>query len=201
MAEDIVNQHLRAEEAVPKSDPRLKPLKSIISTHSLLTGDFVLSSGRKSNYLFQLRQTTLHPQGSYLIGDIIVDFMRNKGLTMLGGLELGAVPLVTAVAVASHLKNFPVGAFFVRKAAKQHGAQELINGHLSEGGSPLIVDDVTTTAGSILKAVAAVQEKRCKVTMALSIVDREEGAADNLAKSGIQLYSILRKSDFASELR
>jgi orotate phosphoribosyltransferase len=193
-------EHAPAEKVCGAADPRLAPLKRIIASHSLLTGDFVLSSGRKSNYLFQLRQTTLHPEGSFLLGEIVVEFMKSNGLSSVGGLELGAVPFVTAVALASHVKDYPVAAFFVRKAAKQHGAQELINGHLAQGSSPLIVDDVTTSGGSILKAVAAVQDRKCTVTMALSIVDREEGAVEQLAGTGIRLYSIFRKSDFADHL-
>ncbi|HEY7764761.1 MAG TPA: orotate phosphoribosyltransferase [Aestuariivirgaceae bacterium] len=196
----MLSERASAATVVETGDPRLAPLKSIIVSHSLLTGEFVLSSGRQSSYLFQLRQTTLHPEGSFLLGDIVIDFMKSRRLSAIGGLELGAVPFVTAVAVASHFRNFPVAAFFVRKAAKQHGAQELINGHLPDGGFPLVVDDVTTTGGSILKAVAAVQERKCRVTTALSIVDREEGAADALARAGIRLHSIFRKSEFSDHL-
>jgi orotate phosphoribosyltransferase len=186
-----------AKPAIEKSDARVKRLREIIAAQSLLKGDFVLASGRKSTYLFQLRQTTLHPEGAYLIGDMIADFMKAEGLDHIGGLELGAVPVITAVTLVSHIKKHPISAFFVRKALKDHGARELINGYVEEGCSPLIIDDVTTTGGSILKAVEAVKEKNCKVTKALSIVDREEGAADELARRGIQLFAILRRSDFS----
>jgi len=192
-----VGQLQTAKPVIERSDPRFSHLREIIATKSLLKGDFVLASGRRSNYLFQLRQTTLHPEGSHLIADIIVDFMQREGVDQIGGLELGAVPVVTAVALVSHLKAYPVAAFFVRKTVKEHGARELINGYLTDGSETLIIDDVTTTGGSILKAVAAVAEKKCVVRKALSIVDREEGATEELARSGIQLFSILRKSDFA----
>jgi len=196
-ADTAIHKLRQAKAVVERTDPRFRRLREIIASKSLLKGDFVLASGRKSNYLFQLRQTTLHPEGAHLIADIIVDFMKAEGLDQIGGLELGAVPVVTAVALDSHLKTYPVAAFFVRKATKEHGARELVNGYLNEGGKALIIDDVTTTGGSILKAVAAVAEKNCSVTKALSIVDREEGAVEELAKAGIQLFSIFRKSDFA----
>jgi orotate phosphoribosyltransferase len=196
-ADTALHESRKAKAVVERTDPRFGRLRDIIASESFLKGDFVLASGRKSNYLFQLRQTTLHPEGAHLIADIIVDFMKAEALDQIGGLELGAVPVVTAVALVSHLKTYPVAAFFVRKAAKEHGARELVNGYLKEGGRALIIDDVTTTGGSILKAVAAVAEKNCYVTKALSIVDREEGAAQELVKAGIQLFSIFRTSDFA----
>jgi orotate phosphoribosyltransferase len=183
---------------VPREDPRLERLHAIIAELSLMTGDFVLSSGRRSRYLFQLRQTVLHPEGAHIIGGLIVEFMKTQGLACLGGLEMGAVPVVTAAAVRSHDLGYPVAAFFARKQAKAHGARERIDGHIFENGEILLVDDVSTTGGSILKALEAIRESGHEVTCrhALTIVDREEGATENLEAAGITLHALLRKSDF-----
>lgn len=161
-----------------------------------MTGDFTLSSGRKSNYLFQLRQTTMHSEGAMLIGDLIVDYMKESSLHCVGGLELGAVPVVTAVSVMSFQKTYPVSAFFVRKQPKSHGAREQIDGHLIRGGEVLLVDDVTTSGNSMLDAAAVIATEGCRTTTALSVVDREEGAALTLAEHGIKLVSIFKRSDF-----
>jgi orotate phosphoribosyltransferase len=186
------------ERVLDRSDERWRRLQEIIRKHSLRTGDFKLSSGRHSRYLFQLRQTTMLPEGAALLGEIILTYMYRLSIESIGGLELGAVPLVSSVAVMSHVKGSPIKAFFVRKTAKEHGARERIDGHLRAGGEVLMVDDVATTGGSILKAVEGMNEdqRRFDVHRALVVVDREEGAADNLAARGIQLAAIFKRSDF-----
>lgn len=179
-------------------DARWTRLREIVDRHSLLRGDFVLSSGGRSTYLFQLRQTTMLPEGQALIGHLVVEAMRSLDLRCVGGLALGAVPIVTAAAFASHLVQWPVHAFFVRKEAKKHGAREQIDGHCPEGANVLIVDDVATTGNSILEAVDhVVAERRCRVAHALCIVDREEGASEALAARGIALHAVFRRRDFA----
>ncbi|ARN83608.1 orotate phosphoribosyltransferase [Methylocystis bryophila] len=171
-----------------------------IQKDSLQIGDFTLSSGRKSRFIFQLRQTTLHPEGAYLSAEIIVDYMRTQGLRFIGGLVLGAVPIVASVAAVSQSRGAPVFAFFVRKEAKGHGSREIIDGYTGEGEGEeiLLVDDVATTGGSILKALAILKEEGFKgsVKKALVVIDREEGGAENLAREGIALVSIFKKSDF-----
>lgn len=188
------------EQVLPKADPRWAALHRIIKQKSYMEGDFILSSGRHSKYLFQLRQTTMHPEGAALIGGIVVDYMKRFGLTCVGGLELGAVPMVTAISVESHHKNFPVSAFFVRKQAKAHGAREQIDGYFDPAGATLLVDDVATTGGSIAKALEALRlaHGTVQVSRALVVVDREEGAVENLAAQGITLASIFKRSDFFS---
>lgn len=181
-----------------RSDPRWIRLRELIQKYSVKTGSFKLSSGRTSRFLFQLRQTTLHPEGAALMADIIVDYMKKQDLHYIGGLVQGAVPIVASVTAVSFNRNAPVYAFFVRKETKQHGAKERIDGHIESGAEVLLVDDVATTGGSLLKALEGVEEEghKCVARKALVIIDREEGAAENLAEKGIELVSIFKKSDF-----
>lgn len=180
-------------------DPRWQRLRTLVAQHSLLRGTFTLSSGRTSTYLFQLRQTTLLPEGQYLIGSLLIDFMREKGLRAIGGLEVGAIPVVTAAAFASHLAHHEINAFFVRKSAKGHGARELIGGHVLPGEDVLFVDDVTTSGQSVATALDTVNTlPGLNVTAhyAASVIDREEGASALLGARGMALHSIFSKSDF-----
>jgi orotate phosphoribosyltransferase len=186
------------DSVLDRNDPRWGKLRDLIERLSLKRGEFILSSGRASNYLFQLRQTTMHPEGARLIGDIIADYMKRWSISCVGGLEMGAVPIVSSVAVMSAVKGAPVDAFFVRKQAKEHGARELIDGHVTDGGEVLIVDDVATSGGSILKAIVNMKTlyPACYVRKGLVVVDREEGAAEALAKDGVELVSIFKRKDF-----
>jgi orotate phosphoribosyltransferase len=186
----------KAEDVLDRSDARWRRLQEIIRAQSLKVGTFTLSSGRHSTYLFQLRQTTMLPEGAALIGEIIVDYMKSHAIACIGGLEMGAVPIVAAAAAMSHLKAYPVDAFFVRKAQKEHGARERIDGFLRTGAEVLMIDDVATTGGSILKAIEGIEGHDATVRRALAVVDREEGAAENLAAQGIQLAAIFKRSDF-----
>ncbi|MCC6737054.1 MAG: orotate phosphoribosyltransferase [Bauldia sp.] len=183
--------------SIPR-DVRWDRLRSIIAEHSLMRGTFTLSSGRTSNYLFQLRQTTMHPEGAWLIGMIIEEFMARSGLRTVGGLVTGAVPVVCAVSFASHLTGRAVDAFFLRKDPKPHGARELIDGAVTDGADVLLVDDVATSGGSFVKALTNLHSERpnCTVGTALCVVDREEGAEQFLQDRGIALVSIFKRSDF-----
>jgi orotate phosphoribosyltransferase len=185
-----------AWSVLDRNDERWRRLRKLICEHSLRVGDFKLSSGRRSPYFFQLRQTTMLPEGAMLLGEVILEHMYHHSIECIGGLELGAVPLVSSVAVMSHIRALPIDPFFVRKLAKEHGAGERIDGHLRAGAEVLMVDDVATTGGSILKAIEGIEGHGCRVRRALAVVDREEGAADNLAGHGIQLAAIFKRSDF-----
>ncbi|MBU6297532.1 MAG: orotate phosphoribosyltransferase [Alphaproteobacteria bacterium] len=186
------------DEILRRDDPRWVRLREIILEKSLQTGNFILSSGRTSKFLFQLRQTTMLPEGAALIGEIVVEYMQRFGLRCVGGMELGAVPIVSAISVASHNMKYPVDSFFVRKKAKEHGARELIDGHVTDGEEVLLVDDVATSGKSMFGTVAGVHQQypNCFVRRALVIVDRQEGATEALLDKGIQLVSLFKKSDF-----
>lgn len=166
-------------------------------------GAFKLASGRTSTFYFNLKPTMLDPEGARLIGAALAERVAALGADYVGGLEMGAVPLVTATAAMSAVAGRPVKAVFVRKAAKEHGTQSLVEG-LAEGESlegrrVVVVDDVCTTGGSSLKAVAALRAAGAIVEHALTVVDREEGATEAFAAEGITLHALLRKSDFGEE--
>ncbi len=182
--------------ALRVSDPRRDRLREIIEEKSLITGrTFTLASGRTSSFFVNLKQTMLDPEGANLLADLVLDVMEAQGIHNIGGLEMGAVPLVSAVCTKS-FERIPVNAFFVRKSVKDHGAVQLIDGHLDEGSEVLIIDDVVTTGGSAIQAAEAVRTRGCHVSKILAIVDRQEGGRENLVKQGFELISLLERSDF-----
>ena len=171
-------------------------LKAIIREKSLLAGEFTLASGRASGFFFNMKRTMLDPEGAYLLADALLDLMDDIDADHVGGLAMGAIPLVSIVAARSFERGRPVTAFFVRKEAKDHGTMDLIEGALAENAKVVLLEDVTTTGGSSLKAAAAVRGRGCTVGHVLAIVDREEGARANFARDGIELRALYRRADF-----
>lgn len=171
-------------------------LRDLIAKESYLRDrTFKLASGQLSGFYFDMKRTTLHPEGANLIADVILDLLRGDKVDAIGGLAVGAVPVVTAVCVKSYPLR-PLLGFFVREDKKQHGTQTLIDGHLPDKAKVVMFDDVTTTGGSVLQAVEAVRARGCTVDKIITIVDREAGAAENLAKHGLTLVPIFTRDDF-----
>jgi len=161
---------------------------------------FRLSSGEMSNFYFDLRLATLSPEGQYLIGNVVLQKMDELGLKpkAIGGLTMGADPISTAVAFASHLKGEPIEAFVIRKEPKAHGTMKQVEGNVEEGDPVVILDDVLTTGKSTIKAIEAARAAGLKILAAIVLLDRgeHEGKA-NVEQTGARLYSIFRKEDFS----
>jgi len=178
-------------------------LKEIVRRRSFREGGaFTLASGRTSTIYFNLKPTLLDPEGARLVGLAVAERAARLSASHVGGLELGAVPIVAAAAAMGAMSGAPVRAVFVRKEAKAHGTKSLIEGlaegETLEGARALVVEDVTTTGGSALRAVAALREAGAAVADLLAIVDREEGAAEAVQAAGLTLHAILTKGDFTS---
>jgi orotate phosphoribosyltransferase len=175
-------------------------LADIIRTRSFGRGEITLASGRKSDFYFNLKPTMLDPEGATLLAELTYEALREDRLDYIGGLEMGAVPLAGALAQLSWMKNHPISAFFVRKKPKEHGArlavEGLAKGESLSGKRVVIVEDVTTTGGSAIKAVEAVKEAGGEIVLVFTMVDREEGAAENFAAASIPFRSLYKANEF-----
>ena len=175
-------------------------LFDIIHARSFGYGEITLASGRKSHFYFNLKPTMCHPEGAALLAELTYDALRDDRLDYVGGLEMGAVPLAGAIAQLSWLKNHPIAAFFVRKKPKEHGArlavEGLAAGETLRGKRIVIVEDVTTTGGSAIRALEAVREAGGDVVLVYTMVDRDEGAAENFEKAGVAFRSLYKASEF-----
>jgi orotate phosphoribosyltransferase len=176
-------------------------LVEIVKQRSFSTGaETRLVSGRSSSFYFDMKPTMLDPEGAYLIGELVLDALAGAEVDMVGGLEMGAVPLATAVAAASHARGRPLPAVFVRKQAKEHGARKLVEGLAPDetlaGKRIAVLEDVTTTGGSASRAIEALRAEGAVVERVITIVDRLEGAADNFRTAGILFTPILTVADF-----
>jgi orotate phosphoribosyltransferase len=175
-------------------------LLEVFEEHAVLRGEFTLSSGLKTSYYFDGRMVTLWPEGAYLIGRKILHILVAAGAEAVGGMTVGADPIVAAVAVVSHLEGRPIPAFIVRGEVKEHGTQKRIEGPLKAGARVAIVDDVITTGGSVLRAIEAVEAEGCRVVKVVVLLDRQQGGADEIRRRGYAFSAIL-SADSSGEVR
>ena len=160
-------------------------LRELLKRESLLFGDFTLVSGKKSKFYFDSKRTTLLPEGAWLTARVILDELkaRNIQADAIGGMTLGADPIVCPIAAMSYQEDKPLRAFIVRKEGKKaHGTESRIEGVLNPGSDVVVVDDVVTTGGSTLSAIEAVEQAGHKVVAVLALVDREQGGAEALSR-------------------
>ncbi len=175
-------------------------LADIIRKRSFGRGEITLASGRKSDFYFNLKPTMLDPEGAALLAELSLDALKDDKIDYIGGLEMGAVPIAGAIAQLSWLKGHPIAAFFVRKKPKEHGArlavEGLAKGENLSGKRIVIVEDVTTTGGSAIKAVEAVKDGGGEVVLVFTMVDRDEGATEAFAEAGIPFRALYKAGEF-----
>ena len=177
----------------------LRQLRDLLDDRAARTGEITLSNGAKSNFYFDCKPVTLSADGAYLTGTAFLDALDQlpERPEAVGGLTHGADPIVSAMVALSHVQGRPIQGFYVRKELKGHGTKRRIENPPKPGSRVVIVDDVVTTGGSLLKAVQEAREAGCAVIGAMALVDREEqdGAANirQVVDSYVPLY---RRSDF-----
>ena len=178
-----------------KIEKEKKRLLQLIKKKALKLGSITLSSGKKSNWYVDLRLITLDAEGAYLIGKILFELLKGEDIDALGGPTIGADPICGSFATISHLNNTSISTFIIRKNPKKHGRMRQVEGPLKEGNKVVIIDDVSTSGGSLIKAIQVVEGENCKVLKIITIVDREEGAKEKLSQEGYNLTSIFSKKD------
>ncbi len=192
-------------------------LMNLLVRNSFKMGQFTLSSGATSDYYVDCRATTLHADGARLTGRILLDLIRNRGWQpqAVGGMTLGADPMVVAVSVLSSQEaqprrgypaaspHAPINGFLVRKAEKGHGMQRRIEGFSQRGAKVVIVDDVCTTGGSTIQAIEAAREAEMEVIGAICLVEREASGRANVeaAAAPAAFVSVFRIEDLRDQYR
>lgn len=174
-------------------------LQELLLKKSYREGKITLSSGKVSDFYIDGKQTTLDAEGGYLCGKLLYELIRANPtpITGVGGMTLGADPLVTAVSLVSYLENNPIPAFIVRKEPKKHGTENYIEGqnNLPDGAVVALLEDVVTTGGTLLTVIERVESQGLQVGLVATVVDRQEGGVEALAAKGYRLESIFTREE------
>lgn len=182
----------------------IKKLKELIKTKAFKqsgTPTFLLVSGKKSCFYFNMKNVTYTPEGQVLIGQTVYDKIRTLSLKpkAIGGLTMGADPIAIATSYTSFFKDHPIDAFSVRKEPKQHGMRLQIEGNIKPGDQVIILDDVITTGKSTIQAIDIAREHGLDILCAIVLVDRcEENGRQNIEAKGVKVYPIFTVNDFIS---
>lgn len=159
---------------------------------------FKLASGKKSNFYFNCKPTTLNPEGMFLIGNLLNRLIRAEKtwkVKAVGGLTLGADPVAGAIAYTSYIEGKDLEAFIIRKEPKKHGTMQWIEGNVKRGDRVLIVEDVITTGGSTIKAVKRARQAGLKVMGIVVLIDRQEGGRQAIEAMGLPVRALLTKEE------
>ena len=170
-------------------------LKKIIRERSILKGDFTLVSGRKSSYYINGKMTSLYSRGLYLAAKLLADIFQEEEYDAIAGPTIGADPIIGALLTLSAEMGLEKQGILIRKEQKGHGTKSLIEGDLKPGMRVILLEDVTTTGGSLLKAADAIIEGGGKITGIYALVDREEGASERIAEAGFRFKALFKVSE------
>lgn len=171
-------------------------LRRLLLAKSVVSGKvFTLASGKTSDFYCDARVTTLDPEGATLCGRIFLGMLQGFAVDAVGGYSIGADPIVTAIAVLSHLDRHPLPAFIIRKEEKAHGTRRMIEGNFHPGDRVALFDDVITSGGSIIKGARQVEAQGGKVEVIMAVLDREEGGRQAIEGSGYRFLPIFTKKD------
>jgi orotate phosphoribosyltransferase len=173
-----------------------KDLLEILRRESYVPGQVKLSSGRVSDFYIDVRKTAFLPEAAHLIGRLLYEKVKPHRADAVGGMAVGAIPLVDAVVHESFRGDRPVPGFFVRKVAKGHGMGRKLEGRFEKGWRVVILEDVVTTGESALDAATAVQEAGGTVLLILALVDRQEGGGEAISAQGYSFEAVFKRSDF-----
>jgi len=180
-------------------DEQKNRLLALLYERSYEARQVTLASGKQSAYYIDGKQTTLHPEGAWLAGELFYKAIRAFGVPVdaVGGPTLGADPIVTSITIASFYHKDPLPGFIVRKEPKGHGTMQWLEGvkSLIPGASVALVEDVITTGGSLLKAVKVVRKLGYRVVAAGVLVDRLEGGRKALEAQHVPLFSFFTIKD------
>jgi orotate phosphoribosyltransferase len=171
-------------------------LCEIIRERALAFGEFTLASGKKSHYFIDGKQATLDAEGAYCLGRLILAEIADDGITAIGGMTLGADPIVGATLAVAAAHGMALRGFIVRKERKERGMEDQIAGPLRDGDRVVMVEDVVTTGGMTLKAIEAVErERNVDIVKVVAMVDRLQGAKEAVEAEGFSLVSLFTIED------
>ncbi len=176
-------------------------LIEIVKARSFQEGpEMKLASGKMSTFYFNMKPTMLDSEGAHLMASLILDQLDGVEADLIGGLEMGAVPIAASVTAIAHQRGRKLPAFFVRKQVKEHGTKSLIEGLARDetmtGKRVVIVEDVTTTGGSAIKAAEAIRASGAEIVRVITIVDRQDGADEAFKAAGMEFKPLLTLADF-----
>jgi orotate phosphoribosyltransferase len=173
-----------------------RQLLDIIKKEAFFKKRIVLSSGKVSNYYVDMRLVSLSSRGLRLMSQMVWDLVKKEKATAFGGPTLGADPIVAGVLMLADMAGKKLKGFLIRKEPKKHGRQNMVEGKaLTKKDKIIIVDDTATSGGSLIKSIQALRAEGLEVSLAVAVVDREEGAKENLAKYGVKLMTLFTASE------
>jgi orotate phosphoribosyltransferase len=170
-------------------------LRELVKRDAVKHGEFILASGQKSHFYIDCRNVTLSAEGAAQVGAGILELLGDEPFDAVGGMTLGADPILAAVLALAGAAGRDLRGFIVRKEAKQHGSGKQVEGPIRAGDRCVVVEDVTTTGGSCQLAIAAVEALGAKVVRIVTVLDRLAGAQEAFAKRGYAFSALLTLRD------
>jgi orotate phosphoribosyltransferase len=170
-------------------------LTRLLAELSYKRGTFTLASGKTSDFYVDVKQTVFTARGARLVGEVLCDRLQAAGIELVGGMAVGAIPLVDAALNEAARRGYELDGFFVRKDVKQHGTGVKLDGRFRTGVKTALLEDVVTTGESTIKAIDAVEGAGGRVDLVVVVVDREEdGGLAKLASRGGEVEALATKT-------